>query len=75
MQVAWKARLEGSFWATPVAVGDYLYCINSDGKAFVVNVRERGEIVAENDFGEKYGARPPLLQTHYMFAAMSTFGR
>jgi outer membrane protein assembly factor BamB len=57
-EVAWKLRLGGRFWATPVAAGDYLYCINADGKAFVVELGEKGRIVAENDFGDEILASP-----------------
>ena len=62
-KVAWKLRLGGRFWATPVLVGNHLYCINGDGKSFVVELGEPGEkgrIVAENDFGEDILGSPAV---------------
>ena len=62
-KVAWKLRLGGRFWATPVLVGNHLYCINSEGKSFVVELGEPGEkgrIVAENEFGEDVLGSPAV---------------
>lgn len=61
--VAWKLRLGGRFWATPVLAGKYLYCINADGKSYVVELGEDGEkgkLVAENDFGEDILGSPAV---------------
>jgi outer membrane protein assembly factor BamB len=57
-QIAWKKRLSGQFWSTPIAAGSFLYCINSDGKAFVVDVTDEGRIEAEVEFGEEIWASP-----------------
>jgi outer membrane protein assembly factor BamB len=59
-KVDWRLRLGGSFWATPVAVGDRMYCINDSGKAFVVELGEKGKIAAENDFDEEILASPAV---------------
>lgn len=59
----WKLRLGGRFWATPVMVGNLLYCINSEGKSFVVELGdagEKGKIVAENEFGEDVLGSPAV---------------
>lgn len=62
--IEWKKRLGGSFWATPVAVGDYLYCVNADGKSFVVD-RKQGEIVAESDFNEAILGSPAVADNAF----------
>ncbi len=62
-EVKWKVRLGGRFWATPVLVGKHLYCINADGKSFVVSLNEdgsKGEIVGENEFGEEILGSPAV---------------
>ena len=62
-EVAWKLRLGGRFWATPVSVGKYLYCINADGRCFVVErgeAGEKGRIVVENEFGEAVLGSPAV---------------
>lgn len=49
----WQLRLKGTYWATPVAAGEHLYAVNQDGLAQVVKLgADRGEIVAEHEFGE-----------------------
>lgn len=61
--VSWKLRLGGQFWATPVLVGDYLYCINADGTCYVVDRGApggKGTIVAENEFGENVYGSPAV---------------
>lgn len=57
-KVEWRQRLKGRFWATPLVIGDLLFCVNSDGVAQVIKAgADAGEIVAENDFGEPvYGS-------------------
>ena len=58
----WQLRLKGTFWATPVLVGDYLYCINDAGLAQVVELGdERAKVVATNDFGEAVLSSPAVV--------------
>lgn len=62
-EIAWKQRLGGRYWATPVLVGNRMYCVNASGKCFVVELGEPGEkgkIVAENDFGEDVLGSPAV---------------
>lgn len=61
----WKLRLGGQFWATPVVVGDRLYCVNSEGKSFVVQVDaqgEKGTIIGESEFGEDILGTPAVAE-------------
>jgi len=57
-KIVWRKRLGGKFWATPVAAGNHLYCINSEGLSFVVQIEGKGKIVSESDFGEDILASP-----------------
>ncbi len=48
----WNVRLEdaGQFYATPVMVGNHIYCFAMDGKCFVVEATaDSAEVVAENE--------------------------
>lgn len=57
----WKLRLKGPFWATPVIAGNYLYHVNQDGLAHVVELGEtEGKLVAKNEFGEAVLASPAV---------------
>ena len=58
--IVWRRRLGGSFWATPVVADGRAYCVNSAGKAFVVDVAGDGEILAEPDFGIDVLATPAV---------------
>jgi len=57
-EIIWRKRLGGSFWATPVSDGKHLYCINSMGQSYVVQIEGKGKIVSENDFGVDILASP-----------------
>lgn len=59
-EVEWRRRLGGQFWATPVAVGNHLICINSEGTAFLVDRRDDGKIVAENKFNAEVLGSPAV---------------
>jgi outer membrane protein assembly factor BamB len=59
-EVAWRARLKGSFWATPVVAGNHLYVVNRDGIGQVLKLGKEGEIVGENKFGEPVVATPAI---------------
>jgi len=59
-RVVWRQRLGGHFWATPVVVGNYLYCFNSSGKCFVVERGEKGKLISEMEFGEDILASPAV---------------
>ena len=61
-KVLWQLRLKGAFWATPVLAGGHLYLANQDGLVHVVKLNgdDQGELVAENDLGEKILASPAV---------------
>jgi len=59
-EVLWQLRTKGPYWATPVAVGDYLYCCNNDGVVFVVELGEKGKVAAKNDLAEKIFGTPAV---------------
>src|SRR5207247_355590 len=47
-KVLWRQRLKGRYWATPLVLGNLLYCLNSDGAAQVVKAGDAdAEIVSE----------------------------
>ncbi|QDS99524.1 outer membrane protein assembly factor BamB family protein [Adhaeretor mobilis] len=61
----WDLRLKGRFWATPVLTSEAIYCINSDGLAFVVSLgskgsSKKGKIISKPDFGEAVLGSPAV---------------
>jgi outer membrane protein assembly factor BamB len=59
-QLHWRLRLKGRFWATPLAAGDRLYLVNSDGLAQVVGLGPKGKVIGTGDFGEKILSTPAI---------------
>ncbi|MEM9185425.1 MAG: PQQ-binding-like beta-propeller repeat protein [Planctomycetota bacterium] len=54
---AFRKRLKGSFWATPLVAGGKLFCINQDGDAYIVDAAGRGETLGTASFGDAiYGS-------------------
>jgi outer membrane protein assembly factor BamB len=62
-EVLWQLRLKGAFWATPLLVGDLLYCTNFDGQCLVVRAgQDKGEIIATNEFGQPLQGSPAVAE-------------
>lgn len=61
-EVVWKLRLEGPFSGTPVAAEGRLYLFNERGVAQVVQLGEKGEIVATNDLKETILCTPAIAR-------------
>jgi hypothetical protein len=55
-----QVRLAGSFWASPIVVGDTLVAVNTEGKTFLVAVADKPEIVAENELPGTFTASPAV---------------
>jgi outer membrane protein assembly factor BamB len=59
--ILWPLRLKGAFWATPVIAGNHLYAVNFEGICQVIKLSaEKGEVVANNEFGEAIQASPAV---------------
>ena len=55
----WKLRLKGELTASPLAVGNYLYCVTEAGTVQVVDItKPEGEIVSELELGETILSTP-----------------
>lgn len=60
-KVDWQLRLKGTFWATPVAAGDHLYCVNQEGLVQVVRLMgEKGELASQHPLGEETLSTPAV---------------
>jgi outer membrane protein assembly factor BamB len=60
-KLAWRLRLKGSFYASPIAAKGKLYVVNDDGFAQIVSLEpRRGAISAERDFKESIMGTPAL---------------
>lgn len=61
-ELRWRKPLRGKFSASPVLVGELLYCISEEGLCFVIRLRQdECEILSEIDLGERALASPALV--------------
>ena len=67
----WKKRLGGTASSSPLIAGENLYCANEDGQIFVVKLGTRGDVVAENTFGEGLMASPIVSRDRLYFRTLT----
>lgn len=56
----WKARLEGSFSASPVLAGGRIYFFSEEGKTTVIEAGRAFKVLAENHLGDGFMASPAV---------------
>ena len=59
-QLRGQIRLAGSFWASPILVGNVIVAANKEGKTFLVSVDNEPTIVAENQLPGTFIATPAV---------------
>jgi outer membrane protein assembly factor BamB len=68
----WQERVGGSFFGSPVRVGDRIYCISNDGEVVVIAAAPQYEMLARNPLGEPSQATPAVADGHmYLRTAKS----
>lgn len=65
--IVWRRRLGGRFWATPVAAGGRLYCVNAAGQATVVDLEDGGKVLSKSEFGEDVLGSPAVASDAVYF--------
>lgn len=58
----WRHRLEGIFFASPVAGDGKVYMVSETGETFVLRAGRRPELLARNDLGERFLASPAIAR-------------
>jgi len=59
-EVIWRERVDGSYYGSPVCIGDRLYCISRDGEVVVVSASDRFEVLAPIPLEEPSFATPAI---------------
>ncbi|MCI0459328.1 MAG: PQQ-like beta-propeller repeat protein [Gemmataceae bacterium] len=59
-KVHWRERVEGTFYASPVCVGERLYNVNTDGEVHVLAAAKAFRQLARNTLGEKTHSTPAV---------------
>ena len=56
----WKHRLDGIFFASPVAADGKIFMQSETGEMFVLRAGRKAEVLAKNDLGERFIASPAI---------------
>jgi outer membrane protein assembly factor BamB len=56
----WQKRVGGTYYGSPVAVGDAVYCLNTAGEAVVLAASKDYRLVARNPIGEASHSSPAV---------------
>ena len=60
-KLAWRMRLKGTFYASPIAAAGRLYVFNDDGLGQIISLdQKRGTVAAEREFKESIMGTPAL---------------
>ena len=61
-QPVWRRRLEGVFFASPVAGDGKIYLVRETGDTFVLRAGRESEVLSRNDRGERFLASPAIAR-------------
>ncbi len=61
-EIIWNHRIQGHYSASPVAVGNRLYCLSEEGDTTVVDTQPEFEVIARNPLEPKCQASPAASQ-------------
>ncbi len=59
-EVSWRERVPGSYYASPVCVGERLYNVSREGEVVVLAAARRFELLARNPLGEGSHSTPAV---------------
>ena len=57
---AWQERVGGTFYGSPVAAGDRVYCASRDGEMIVLAAAKEYRLLARNRLGEGSHSTPAI---------------
>ena len=60
-KVHWRKRVGGTYYASPVVVGDRLYNVSTTGKAPVLAASKTYRVLGENSLGEASHSTPAVV--------------
>ena len=56
----WYERVTGDAYASPIVIGDKIYCFSQQGEMVIVAAKDELEILGKHDFGEGIYATPAV---------------
>jgi outer membrane protein assembly factor BamB len=70
-EVHWRERVPGSYYSSPVCVGDRLYGVSRDGDVIVLSAAKRYELLSRNPLGEASHSTPAVAGGRMYFRTFS----
>ena len=67
----WHQRVGGNYSASPVVVGNHIYCMEHGGEVVVLEAADEFRLVARNDLGERGRATPAVSGGRIFFRTES----
>jgi outer membrane protein assembly factor BamB len=61
----WVERVSAGFWSSPVSDGSRLYCLDKNGKMFVLEAGSEYRLITSWDFGEPSEATPAIQEGQF----------
>lgn len=58
--IHWRKRVGGTFYGSPVAAGEAIYCVSADGEAVVLAASKEFRLIARNPLGEGSHSTPAV---------------
>jgi outer membrane protein assembly factor BamB len=66
-EAVWRHRLNGVFFASPVAGDGKIYMTSETGDVFVLRAGRKAEVLSQNDLGERLVASPAISNGYLFF--------
>jgi len=66
-ETVWRGRAGGSYYASPIAVGDTVRNVSVDGEAVAIRAGEAFEVLGRTDLGEPCRATPAVVGGRIVF--------
>ncbi|MBM79482.1 MAG: quinonprotein alcohol dehydrogenase [Planctomycetaceae bacterium] len=70
-EVIWSARVEGSYWSSPIYGDGHIYGLSQEGKVVVFKAADKFELVAENELGDGFIASPSVAENSLILRSKS----
>ena len=70
-KLQWRRQLPGLYAVSPLLAGDELLCLNTQGTAFVVDLKQRGNVVSEHVFAAGVLASPAVTSRQILLRGPS----
>jgi outer membrane protein assembly factor BamB len=69
-ETVWRGRVGGTYYASPIAVGDTVRNVSVDGEAVAIRMGDSFEVLGRADLGEPCRATPAVVGSRMVFRSV-----